>query len=1167
MAGSFAHLHLHSQYSLLDGAIRLKDLYPRLHELGMKSVALTDHGNMFGALDFYKTARKAGIKPIFGCEVYVSDGAMNDRASRKTFHCVLLARTLEGYRNLVFLVSKAYLEGFYYHPRIDKQLLREHSAGLIGLSACLGGEVAQTLLRQGSARALEVVREYRELFEPGAFFLEVQPNGLNEQNEVNEALVKLAAQTNLPLVATNDCHYLARKDARAHDCLMCVQTGKQIEDKDRIKHEVDEYFLKSPEEMEQAFYHLPQAIENAARIAESCNVDLALGQSFLPRYQVPAGFELGPFLEQQVREGLDRRLVEARARGQAVDEKVYRERAAHELEVIGKMGFSSYFLIVWDFINYAKQRGVPVGPGRGSGAGSLVAYALRITDIDPLPYNLLFERFLNPERVSMPDFDIDFCMHRRDEVLQYVSEKYGRDNVGQIVTMHQLKARGVTRDVARAMGFSYAEADRVAKLIPEPIQGRSVTIEQALEQEPRLRQLAGENPRVAELLDVASGLEGLNRHAGTHAAGVVIAERPLWEYVPCFRGPNGELVTQYAKNEVEEAGLVKFDFLGLKTLTVVDIAARLVCREVPEFRLDAVPLTDAETFAMLQSGLTTGVFQLESSGFKELLKRLQPDCFEDIVAAVALYRPGPLEGGMVDDFIDRKHGRKPVDYLHPWLAEILKETYGVIVYQEQVMQIASRLAGYTLGQADLLRRAMGKKKPEEMAEQRKIFLAGASARGVGDRLAEQIFDLMDKFAGYGFNKSHSVAYAFLSYQTAWLKCHYPVEFMAAMLTCDKDNTDNLTKYITEARKMGIEVVRPDVDESESDFSVIARGGPKFIRFGMGAVRNVGEAAVQAVLEVRQERPFGGLFDFCERVDGRRVNKRVVEALIKAGAFDGTAERLKLHRAQLVAALDEAQEQALTAQRDRESGQTSLFGLLDGGSTDQTTATRQVVERYPIVAEWAPRQRLAFERESLGFYVSGHPLDRYAEDLRRHASATTVTLAELADRAEVSVGGIVGDYRERPLKSGKGRMAIFGLEDLEGQVEVVCFSRAFEEHEATIKSGEPLLVTGRLRFEGEGEGVLPRIDLQKVMTLDQFRVQKTKEVHLTLSGEGLAEAQLEALQRVLREHQGDCRTYVHLRLAERSTALLELAERWAVNPTDDFLLQVEQLFGERTALLR
>ena len=1160
----FAHLHLHSQYSLLDGAIRLSDLFPRLHELGMNTVALTDHGNMFGALDFYKRAKSAGIKPIFGCEVYVSEGKMGDRTNRRSFHFVLLAKNLAGYRNLTRLVTRGYLDGFYYHPRIDKDLLRQHAEGLIGLSACLGGELAQCILNRGVAQAEETIKTYQSIFEPGCYFLEVQPNGLDPQNEVNETLVKLAAKLGVGLVATNDCHYVHRKDAVAHDCLMCIQTGKLVSDTKRLKHEVDEFYLKSPEEMTQAFYAWPQAIETAASIAEACDVQLDLSQCFLPRYQVPQGYTLASYLRKLASEGLKRRFAESRDRGQVLDERAYLSRLDSELTVIESMGFAGYFLIVWDFINFAKGRQIPVGPGRGSGAGSLVAYALRITDIDPLPYNLLFERFLNPERVSMPDFDIDFCMNRRDEVIRYVADKYGSDNVGQIVTMHQLKSRGVSRDVARALGLSYGEADKIAKLIPEPIQGRHVSIPQALEQEPKLRALAEENASVKEVLNIASALEGLNRHAGTHAAGLVIGDKPLWEYVPCFRGQNGELVTQFAKNEVEEVGLVKFDFLGLKTLTVIAHALANLRHSGRELDIERIPIDDQPTFEMMSAGNTTGVFQCESSGFKELLKKLRPDCFEDIIAAVALYRPGPLEGGMVDDFIQRKHGRTKVAYLHPWLEEILKETYGVIVYQEQVMQIASRLAGFSLGQADMLRRAMGKKKPEEMAKQKKVFVAGAIDKGVDAKLAEQIFDLMAVFAGYGFNKSHSAAYGLISYQTAFLKCHYPAEFMAAVLTCEKDNTDNLTRYINETRQMGIEVLQPDVAESAADFSVVMHQGKQTIRFGLDAVKNVGSGAVEAIIEARGEHPFNSLFDFCERVDARRVNRRVVEALIKSGGLDGVADKHDVHRAQLLAALDLAQERANAAQRDRESGQTNLFGMLSDPSDNDSPQALDQVPDYPDVAEWEPRDRLRFEKESLGFYVSGHPLDRYREDLRRHTNFNTAS--EMSE-GEVSLGGMVANYRERPLRSGKGRMAIFGLEDEQGQIEVVVFSRPFEEHEEVLKSGEPILVTGRLVVEGgDRDSRQPRIHMKTALTLADLREQKTSTICIRLEHQTEA-AKLDQLRRILLQHVGDCRTQVRILAAKRWTTQLTLSERYSVTPTDELLLKVERLLGEHSVVLK
>src|ERR1043165_1902953 len=815
MAG-FTHLPLHTQYSLLDGAIRVKDLFPKVKDLGMDTVAVTDHGNMFGALDLYGEAKQAGVKLIFGCETYVAATDRHDRTNRRNFHLILLAQNEVGYKNLSFLNSKGYLEGFYYNPRIDKQILRERSEGLIGLSACLGGEIAQTLEKNGVAAAEEVAKEYAAMFSPGDFYLELMPTPMPEQDTLNGELKRMSKKLDIPLVATNDCHYVNRADAQAHDVLMAIQTGKSLKDEKRLKHVVESYYMKSPTEMESAFRDVGDAIENTAKIAAQCNVKLKLDQTYLPKYKVPDGETLDTYIATIIEKGLDRRFSEFTQRGIKFDPDQYRERCKLELAVIQKMGFSGYFLIVWDFINWAKDHGIPVGPGRGSGAGSCVAWAMRITDIDPLEFKLLFERFLNPERVSMPDFDVDFCMNRRGEVIKYVQDKYGKDQVGQIATFHQLKARGVIRDIARAMEIPFAEADKLAKLVPEPVQGKSPPVREAIEQTPELKQLYTESPLHRELLDLAAALEGLNRNAAMHAPGIVRAERRLWEYVPCFRGQNDEIVTQFAMKEVEKAGLVKFDFLGLKTLTVIQTAVKLINQQRPpgdELEIENIPKDDPDVFKMIGRGDTTGVFQLESSGFREILKKLKPDCLEDIVAAVALYRPGPLEGGMVDDFIDRKHGKKKVEYPHPWLEPVLSDTYGVIVYQEQVMQIAQVLAGYSPGGAALLRRAMGKKKPEEMAKQKQTFLEGARSKGVDPKIADQVFELIAFFAGYGFNRSHSAAYGWITYQTAYLKAHFPHEFMAGLMSCDADNVANIVKFTAEARAMGLVVERPDINES------------------------------------------------------------------------------------------------------------------------------------------------------------------------------------------------------------------------------------------------------------------------------------------------------------------------------------------------------------------
>jgi DNA polymerase III subunit alpha len=1230
----FSHLHLHTQYSLLDGAIRLDQLFPKVLERGMKSVAITDHGNLFGALDFYQRAKAHGVKPIFGCETYIAPDRL-DKTERKSNHMILLAKDQTGWKNLSYLNSMGYLEGFYYNPRIDKKLLREHSQGLIGLSACLGGEIAQTIMRRGPEAAEGVALEFQDIFGKGNFFLEVQPNGLEEQEKVNGHLVELARKTGIPLVATNDCHYLNQTDARAHEILMCVQQKKTIHDEKRLHHRNEAFFVKTPAEMDAYFSHLPEAMENAARIGELCNVEFKLGETFLPRFQVPDGMTAESYLQAIAEEGLSKRLAEANRRNQRLPEDAYRARLALELGVITKMSFAGYFLIVWDFIRYAKDHNIPVGPGRGSGAGSLVAYSLRITDIDPISNKLLFERFLNPERVSMPDFDIDFCMNRRDEVIQYVTRKYGKDNVGQIVTMHQIKARSGVRDIARAMAIPFAEADKVAKFVPEPVQGKSPPIAEAIEKEPRLKALYDENPTYRELLDVAKGLEGLNRHAGKHAAGVVICDRPLWEYVPCFRpaGDEDGIVTQYDKDMVEKAGLVKFDFLGLKTLTVIQTCLDIVNREKQAggeeaLDLSLIPLDDVGVYKMISAADVTGVFQLESSGFRELLKKLKPDCFEDIVAAGALYRPGPLEGGMVDDFIERKHGRKRVEYDHATLEPILKDTYGVIVYQEQVMQISSALAGYSLGKADLLRRAMGKKKPEAMAKEKVAFLGGAKQKGIDSRIAERVFDLMEKFAGYGFNRSHSAAYGLLTYQTAYLKRYWPVEFFAALLTCDKDDTDAVVKFISEARSSGIAVLRPDVNESDKEFSVIVadpspqpsprkrgegdqiptavdssdipsprpRGEgkgegsstKKVIRFGLGAVKGVGEGAVDIIKLARDEGgPFLSVFDFCKRVDGRKVNRKVLEALVKAGALDGIAQQNGVSRARVFCAIDMATERAAEAQRERESGQTSLLALFGGGgggASDKDGGGNGAgkngggggngnghglfEDKYPEGDEWMPKELLAYEKESLGFYISGHPLDRFSGEIKRFTNAFARNCFEKGERAEVILAGVVTSYQERSMKNGTGKYAFMTLEDHTGQVEYIVNSKKVDDYRELLSSDDPLLVTGTVDAPfGEGESVRERLRFNDAKLLSRIRAEKSSLLDIKLNADVVKAEQIQALEKLLRVHAGNCRTTLRLEIPKRSETVLDLGDHYKVAASDDLLARIEQIFGDRVAVLR
>ncbi len=1171
----FTHLHLHTQYSLLDGAIRVKDLFPKVLAHGMDSVAVTDHGNMFGAVDLYQNAQKHGVKLIFGCETYVASTDRTDRTNRRNYHLILLAKNEIGYKNLTYLNSMGYLEGFYYHPRIDKKLLKEHSEGLIGLSACLGGEVAQTLLKHGLTEAEEVAREYASLFAPGDFYLEMMPNGLPEQDQINAEWRKMGPKLGIPLVATNDCHYVERADARAQEILLCIQSGKTTSDEKRLKHDVDEYFIKSAAEMTAPFSDVPEALENTVKIASQCNVELKLGNPRLPTFKVPDGYTINSYFEEVVKKGLEQRFGEMKARGEAFDPDEYYARVKHEISIIESMEFPGYFLIVWDFIAWAKKNGIPVGPGRGSGAGSLVAYAMRITDINPIPFKLLFERFLNPERVSMPDFDIDFCMHRRDKVIEYVQEKYGRERVGQIATFHQLKARGVIRDIARVMELPYAEADKLAKLVPEPVQGKSPPVKEAIKKEPELQRLYDTDPKMRELLDIAASLEGLNRHAGMHAAGIVIAEEPLWNQVPCFKGQNNEIITQFAMKEVEKAGLVKFDFLGLKTLTVIHTAVELINlqragTDEEEFSVERLPLDDDGVYGMISKGDTTGVFQMESSGFREILKKLKPDCLEDIVAAVALYRPGPLDGGMVDDFIDRKHGRQAVEYLHPELEPILKDTYGVIVYQEQVMQIAQVLAGYSLGGADLLRRAMGKKEAATMEKEKARFLEGAREKKVDERVAAEIFDLVAKFAAYGFNRSHSAAYGWISYQTAYLKHHYPHEFMAGLMSCDQDNTDNIVKFIAEARSMNLVVERPDVNESASDFTVVpnpeAHGG-KVIRFGLGAVKGVGQGAVDVILAARgkEEGLFTSLYEFCDRVDMQKANKRVLEALVKSGAFDGMAREKQggedMHRARMFATLELATDRGAKAQKDRRSGQTSLFGMLE--TEDETGAKKSEV--YPTVPEWTPKELLTFEKEALGFYISGHPLDRYRADLCRYASATTQDFTEgLRSPGEASIGGVVAAYRERPTRRGDGKLAFFQLEDTHGQLEVIVFPKTFERLRHVLVSDEPLLCTGKVVDEGEGENHAWRMLLEEAVPLAEIRRTKTKRVEIELLADQVTEAQVSELRAILKASRGKCTTVVRLTVPSRSQTVFKLGEEFNVSANEDLLIKLEKVFGTRVA---
>ncbi len=1164
---SFVHLHLHTQYSLLDGAIKLEALFERAAELSMPAVAMTDHGNLFGAIEFYTRGKAAGVKPILGCELYLAPGSRFEKAPAKgtyegAFHLTALATNEAGYRNLCQLVTKAHFEGFYYKPRIDRELLWQHHEGLIVLSGCLNSEVSQAIVRGDLDAAARLALLYRDRFDDGRYFLELQPNRVPDQAKVNAALLEIHRKTGIPLVATNDCHYLHREHAESHDVLLAIQTGKTLNDPSRWRFEYDDFYLRSAAEMAELFGDQPEARANTLAIAERVELALTFGRYAFPVFATPDGESLEACLQRAARAGLDARLVpitERRGLEPAALDPAYRPRLEFELATISAMGFAGYFLIVADFINEAKRRGIPVGPGRGSAAGSLVAYALGVTDLDPIEHRLLFERFLNPERVSMPDIDVDFCMERRDEVIAYVCEKYGRDRVAQIITFGSLQAKAAIRDVGRVLDLPYGDVDRIAKLVPNVL---NITLDEALQQEPRLRDLAAKDPVVGKLLAHARALEGLFRHASVHAAGLVIGDRPLVEHLPLYRGTKGEVVTQFAMKDVEKIGLVKFDFLGLKTLTVLDRATGLVRASRGEaVDLSALPLDDPETYALLGRGDTIGVFQLESSGIRELTVKLKPERFDDIVALLSLYRPGPLESGMVDDFIRRRHGRTPVTYDLPQLEPILKDTYGVIVYQEQVMQIAQAVASYSLGEADLLRRAMGKKKPEEMAAQRSRFVEGAIRNGVAPDMATSIFDLMEKFAGYGFNRAHSAAYALITYQTAYLKGHDRPEFMAALLTCDMGDTDKVVKYLADCRDAGIEVLPPCVNASASGFAVV--GGS--IRFGLAGVKNVGEGAVESIVQARAERGrFADLFEFCEAVDLRRVNRRVLEALIKCGAFDSLGQP----RAALMGSLDLAMEAGVARQREREMGQATLFGALAGagrpaplpalaagGAGGGTSGIGRPAPVQPV-GEWPEKRRLAYEKEALGFYLTGHPLLRFQGEARRLGAADAARIEELPDQSEVRLCGVVSQLKEITTRKGT-RMCRTVLEDLTGFVDAVVFADVYQTAEGLLKGDEPLLVVGTLDRSEERATVLATA----VSRLAEARAQATRAVHVELPAEGLDRPRLRALRDALARHRGRVAGVVHLiGVPAGHATVLPLPPAFGLSPSEALEADLEALFG-------
>ncbi len=1156
----FVHLHLHSEYSLLDGACRIEELLDKVVEFGMPAAAITEHGNMFSSIQFHDQARKRGVNPILGCEVYVAPGDRRTKSGtpgETANHLVLLAETKEGYHNLIKLVSSGYTEGFYYKPRIDKALLAQHAKGLIGLSSCLKGEVATGIRTEQHRKALDAAAAYRDILGRDNFFLEMQYQGIDDQQIVNKGLQPIANDLGLQLVATNDVHYLQNTDFKPHDILLCIGTGKTVNDVDRLRYHGDQFYLKSADEMARVFPDFPEALQNTVRIAQRCNVDLTATGSYLPNFDVPDGFSLDEYFEHIVRQGFAMRLPrlqELAASGAlkyTIDE--YERRLTYEIEMIKQMKYPGYFLITWDFIRYARERGIPVGPGRGSAAGSLVAFCLRITDVDPIAYDLIFERFLNPERVSLPDIDIDFCERRRGEVIEYVTSKYGRANVAQIITFGTMKARAVVRDVARVMDIPYADADRVAKAVPPAL---DMNLEKALAESPALKEMEQKDERVKELLAVARRLEGMTRHASVHAAGVVIAPRPLTEFVPLYKSQKDEIVTQWAMKDVERVGLLKMDFLGLSTLTLIQDALDEIKRtEGVEIDIDAIPLNDAKTYQLFAEGQTYGVFQFESSGMRELLRKAKPERLDDLIALNALYRPGPLKSGMVDDYISRKQGKTEVKYELAQLKPILQDTYGVIAYQEQVMRIAAVLAGFTMGQSDVLRKAMGKKDPKVMARQREAFVAGATKNGVSEKKATKIFDLMEFFAGYGFNKSHSTTYAWIAYQTAYLKANYPRHFMAALLTIEAANTDKLAMYLGECRELGVPILGPDVNRSELAFTV----GPEGVRFGLCAVKNVGEGAVQSILAVRKELgTLDSLFTLCEHADLRLVNKRVFESLIKAGAFDSLAPdsdgNTRRARARLFLAVDRALEHGSRQQRDRDKGQHQLFG---GTSDDGGPAVVLLADALP----WPEAQQLAGEKEALGFYMSGHPLDRFAAELAAFGAKRVADLT--ASAADVWASGIVAGLR--PLKTKRGdRMAVFMLDDVGGTVEVVVFPETFAKHGSLIEADAMLLVRGK--FEKDEESA--RIVATELMPIAALKERTTKEVAIHLSVPPHGRPTFEALAELLSRHRGDRRVFLELDVVGQDKPLRvrsEVAQR--VKPSDRLVLEVEQLCGSGSVELR
>ncbi len=1144
-SAQFCHLHLHSEYSLLDGAIRLKDLFDKCHEYQMDTVAITDHGTMHGVAEFYEKANQASIKPIIGCEVYVAPRTIKDRTDldRKNLtHLVLLAENREGYANLCKLVSIAQFDGFYYKPRVDKELLAQYNNGLIALSACLKGELSQLIIQDKIEQADAAAEFFVKTFGEDNFFLEIQQNGMDIQHKVNQGLLEMSKRLSLPMVATNDCHYLSKKDVSAHEILLCIQTGKTLNDASHFKFDSDQLYFKSSEEMFDSFHDYPGAVEVTKKIAQRCNVEFDAKTYHFPRYDNGSEESEDDIFKRLALEGFAEKIKKIKALNPELDEKLYKDRLDYEIETILNMGFPGYFLIVADFIRHAKEIGVPVGPGRGSAAGSMVAYVMGITDLDPIEHGLIFERFLNPSRLSMPDIDVDFCIEGRGKIYDYVVKRYGGgENVCQIITFGKLKAKAVIRDVGRVLDVPLSEVDQIAKLIPDNVKN----LQQALDDVPQIGQKAAESELKQKMIEVALVLEGLPRHASTHAAGVVIGDKPLVNYLPLYKGKEGETLTQFDMTYVEKIGLVKFDFLGLRNLTVIKNTLELLqksSKEIPD--LQHLDPNDKDTFKLLESGDTTGVFQLESSGMKDLIKRLKPETFSDIVALVALYRPGPLESGMADNYVERKHGRQKVVYPFDELEPILKETYGVILYQEQVMKIASVLANYSMAEADGLRKAMGKKIKSMMEDHRELFMKGAKENKLNLKRAKEVFDLMEKFGGYGFNKSHSAAYALISYQTAYLKAHFPLEFIAALMTSEMRNTDNIIKFIEECKTHDIKILNPDVNSSDIVFGV----SKDAITYGLAAVKNVGQAAVEEIIATRgKEKPFSSLHDFCEKVNLSKVNKRVVESLIKSGAFDS----IDCKRSQMMAGLEEALEYASRIQREKNDAQLDLFA--DTG-VDADIVLK--APELPDIDEWEENDLLAYEKEALGFYLSGHPLKKYSDVIDKYCNASSINLNEFSDGKTIRIGGFL--KLEKAHKTKKGDMMAFAsIDDGQGVVEIVVFPNLYINTHQLITDEKPVILEGDIQKKESSINLIAK----KIIPIEKADEEWTQNILIKINSDQKTVENLEQLKNIFSTYPGKCSPYIVIKSKKNPDIIIKTSDEFMVSNTKEFVDKIHLIFGQ------